>query len=290
MLEKVVNSYNSLNMNPTEFELFTRHVYQKLVNNDVLKPTLVQHNVKLKGKSACEHQIDVYWEYEIAGCLHRVAIECKNYNSPVEIGNVRDFKGVLDDLNNVNGIMVSAQGYQSGAKKYAEQYGILLKELRTPNWRDTIGELVLRFHSEIRHCFFLIDEESAAKKGFDLQRYREFHASMCFDNADKWHNATHLPLPTKDNIIRNAKGKQITTLDELEKQLPNNLKPNSSYVFPFEDAWIDTLHWGLLKIQEVKYEYESKDTERVIGLAADMFVEAILKDAISGEIQYVRRR
>ena len=277
-------------MNPTEFELFTRHVYQKLVNNDVLKPTLVKHNVKLKGKSGCEHQIDVYWEYEIAGSLHRVAIECKNYNSPVEIGNVRDFKGVLDDLNNVNGIMVSAQGYQSGAKKYAEQYGILLKELRTPNWRDTVGELVIRFHSEIRHCLFLIDEEIAAQKGFDLQRYREFRASMGFDDADRCRNATHLPLTTKDSIIRNAKGKRITTLDELEKQLPDNPKPNSSFVFPFEDAWMETPHWGLLKIHEVKYEYESEDTERVIGIAANMFVEAILKDAISGEIQYVPRR
>ena len=66
-------------MNPnTEFERFTQRIYQKLVNNDVLKPTKVQHNVKLKGKSGCEHQIDVYWEYEIAGNMHRVAIECKN--------------------------------------------------------------------------------------------------------------------------------------------------------------------------------------------------------------------
>lgn len=278
-------------MNPnTEFELFTRHIYQKLVNNDVLKPTLVMHNVKLKGKSGCEHQIDVYWEYEIAGSLHRVAIECKNYSSPVEIGNVRDFKGVLDDLNNVHGIMVSAKGYQSGAKQYAEQYGILLKELRTPSWRDTIGELVIQIHSDIMHCLFLIDKESAEKKGFDLQRYREFYASMDFDNADKWRNATHLPLTTKDGIIRNARGKQITNLDDLEKQLPDNPKPNSSYVFPFEDAWMETPHWGLLKIHEVKYEYESEDIERVIGLAANMFVEAILKDAVSGEIQYVPKR
>ena len=41
---------------------------------------------------------------------------------------------------------------------------------------------------------------------------------------------------------------------------------------------------------QVKYEYESEDTERVIGIAADMFVEAILKDAISGVIQYVPKR
>jgi predicted helicase len=101
------------------FERFTQRVYQKLVNNDVLKPTTVQHNVKLKGKSGCEHQIDVYWEYEKAGNLNRVAIECKNYDSHVPIGKVRDFFGVLHDLNNVRGIIVSSKGYQEGAKKFA---------------------------------------------------------------------------------------------------------------------------------------------------------------------------
>lgn len=104
-----------MNVN-TEFERFTQRIYQKLVNNDVLRPTTVQHNVKIKGKSGCEHQIDVYWEYEIAGNMHRVAIECKNYDSFVPVGKVRDFHGVLVDLNNVNGIMVSRKGYQVGQR------------------------------------------------------------------------------------------------------------------------------------------------------------------------------
>lgn len=69
-------------MNPNiEYEKFTQEIYQELVNADVLKTTEVQHNVKLKGRSGQEHQIDVYWEYEIAGTKHKVAIECKNYNS-----------------------------------------------------------------------------------------------------------------------------------------------------------------------------------------------------------------
>ena len=182
-------------MNPnTEFELFTRRIYQRLVNNDVLKPTLVQHNVKLKGKSGCEHQIDVYWEYEIAGNKHRVAIECKNYNSQVEIGNVRDFKGVLEDLNNVNGIMVSAQGYQSGAKKYAEEYGISLKELRKPKCDESIGEIAINTNANIRHCLFLIDKEWATNKGFDLHSYRERLDSLALNDTGKWKKASHLPL------------------------------------------------------------------------------------------------
>ena len=114
-----MESYNNtLYMNPNiEYEKFTQEIYQELVNADVLKTTEVQHNVKLKGRSGQEHQIDVYWEYEIAGTKHKVAIECKNYNKTVGIAKVRDFYGVLHDLNNVAGIMVTKVGYQKGAKE-----------------------------------------------------------------------------------------------------------------------------------------------------------------------------
>lgn len=275
-------------MNPnTEFELFTRHIYQKLVNNDILKPTLVQHNVKLKGKSGCEHQIDVYWEYEIAGNKHRVAIECKNYNSLVPIGKVRDFKGVLDDLNNVNGIMVSSKGFQAGAKKYAKEHGISLKELRTPNWDETIGEIVFMFQTNIRRCLFLVDEDWAIQNGLDFQKYRERLAFIANKSPKEYRGGMHVSFDIKDDIIRNSHDEIITSLEELEKQLPNNHKPNDSFVFPFEDAWIESRHWGPIKILEVKYEFISEDTENTFVLAAEDFVDGILKDAINGGTQYI---
>lgn len=102
-----------------EYEKFAQEVYQELVNADVVKSTEVRHDIKILGKSGQKHQIDVYWEYEIAGVLHKVAIECKNYNKPVPVSKVRDFYGVLSDLNNVSGIMVTKIGYQEGAKKLA---------------------------------------------------------------------------------------------------------------------------------------------------------------------------
>lgn len=275
-------------MNPnTEFELFTRYIYQKLVNNDVLKPTLVQHNIKLKGKSGCEHQIDVYWEYEIAGNKHRVAIECKNYNSQVEVGNVRDFKGVLDDLNNVNGIMVSAQGYQSGAKKYAAEHGISLKELRAPNWSDTIGEIVFVFNTNIRRRLFLVDEDWAIQNGLDFQKYREKLAFIANKSPEEYWGGLHVSFDTKDDMIRNSHDEIITSFEDLEKQLPDNHKPNDSFVFPFEDAWIESRHWGPIKILEVKYEFICENTENIFALAAEDFVDGILKDAINGETQYI---
>ena len=271
----------------TEFEHFTQQVFQKLVKNDVLKPTTVQHNVKLKGKSGCEHQIDVYWEYEIAGNMHRVAIECKNFISLVPIGKVRDFFGVLHDLNNVRGIMVSSKGYQEGAKKFADFYGISLKKLRRPSRDESIGSITTTVHADIRHTLFLIDECWIAEHNLSLDRLRKFYAEFQFEKADYWKAATHFPIEIKDHYIRNAKGENISSLDELEQQLPENPEPGTEIVFPFEDGWLESRHWGPVKIREVKFEYESRVQETTLNLAADDFVEAILEDALGGEANYV---
>ena len=271
----------------TEFERFTQRVFQKLESNQVFKPSIVQHNVKLKGKSGCEHQIDVYWEYEKNGIIHRVAIECKNYKTHVPIGKVRDFFGVLQDLDNVRGIMVSSKGYQEGAKKFAYFHGIALKELRTPDWKETIGSITTVVHADIRHTLFLFDEEWVRENHFDLDKLRRFYASFQFDKAEYWRGATHFPIKTKDSIIRNTKGEKISSLEELEKQFPDGSEPGTEVVFPFEDGWLASCHWGQVKIREVKFEYESKVQETTLNLAADDFVEAILEDALGGKTDYV---
>ena len=278
-------------MNPnTEFELFTRYIYQKLVNNDVLKPTLVQHNVKLKGKTGCEHQIDVYWEYEIAGNKHRVAIECKNYSKPVSKDKVCAFKGVLDDLNNVNGIMVTKVGYQKGAKEYAKEYGISLKELREPRTAETIiGEIELHFHVESRQTLFKVDEEWAKDHQISIAGYKQRLDMIGLAKTHKWSTATHIPLSTNDSFIRDAGGKVITTIEALEKAIPNHPTDDFPFVFTYKDAYVST-PWGPLKILEIKFDYEIEDKRNIIGIDAEGFVKAILKDALSDRTDFMVMR
>lgn len=275
-------------MNPnTEFECFTQRVYQKLVNNDVLKPTKVQHNIKIRGKSGCEHQIDVYREYEIAGNLHRTAIECKNYASLVPIGKVRDFQSVLSDLNNVNGTMVSKKGFQDGAKKFAEEYGISLKELRKPESNDIIGSITYDFHAKIKRTLYLFDEEWLKDHNLDLDQMRRNYARVSFYRAEYWKTATHFPIETKDHFIRNTQGKIISSIEELEQKLPKNPSSGTEISFPFDDGWVESRYWGPVKIREVKFEYGSDVQETTLNLAADDFVEAILEDALGGKTKYV---
>ena len=270
-----------------EYERFTQEIYQELVNADVLKATRVQHNVKLKGKSGQEHQIDVYWEYEIAGVRHRVAIECKNYNKKVEIGKVRDFYGVLSDLNNVAGIMVTKVGYQKGAKEYASTYGITLKELREPNWGEAIlGQIELNLNMSIRHCLFRVDKDYEETDRFSVTGYKHFLDVMRLEMDSKWSNATHIPLELINRDIIDASGKRIASLDEIEATLPEN--SDTDIIFNYEDAYVNT-RWGLIKINEIKYEFEKKNHKRIISIDAKGFVKAILKDAINGDIKMISR-
>lgn len=268
--------------NNTEYERFAQEIYQQLVNLDVRRDTKVQHNIKLEGRSGQKHQIDVYWEYEIAGNKHRVAIECKNYNKLVPIGKVRDFKGVLDDLNGVNGIMVTKVGYQEGAKKYAKEYGISLKELRSPNYGETIiGEMTVSTHIEIRYTLFWIDEEWAEKNGLEIEKYRKRLSILYQHRPELWDSLPYIHIEHKDNLLRDQAGNSIVTLDELEERIPNHPTEDFPFVFKFEDAYLESRYFGPVKVRAVKYDYNIQDQHKTIGLDAGNLVKAILKDSFS---------
>lgn len=272
----------------TEYELFTKEIIRLLSLETHLTTKQLKHNHKPIGISGQKHQIDVYLEYEKDGITQRMAIECKNYSRRISLEKVCAFKGVLDDLDGVSGIMVSKVGFQRGAKKYAQKYGISLKELRTPGCGETIvGEIKSRFHTEVSHPLFLIDEEWAAKINLDLQRYRDFYAHFYSANADIWQKTTHLPLETNDHIIRDAQGNKISSLAELEKHIPDHPTDEFPFVFKFDDAYLESRQFGPVKIREVKYTYEIKDETKNIALDAGSFVKAILKDAQREETDFV---
>lgn len=267
----------------TEYEKLTQEIYQRLVNTDVLKPTIVNHNVKLQGKSGQYHQIDVYWEYKIAGIVHKVAIECKNYKNPIAIGKIRDFYGVLSDLNGVVGIMVTKAGYQDGAKKFASKYGISLKELRKPH----IGEAIIAVTDinigvSCRHCLFEVDNDWAKENNFDLISYKRFYDSISFSTESKWIYSDFVPLQTTEKVIFDGEGRIIETFENLEKQLNNN----EDRIFKITQSYVKTVY-GLIKINAIKYEFENETINKEISIDAYDFVQAILKDALDGEIRLI---
>lgn len=243
------------------------------------------------GNSGTRHQIDVYWEYEKDGQLHKVAIECKNYSKNVPIGKVRDFYGVIDDIDDLQGIMITRKGFQDGAKKYAASKNIHLKELRAPIGKESLaGRVITDFHISMRRCLYLVDEDWAKQHGFDIKPYLRGLDMMSIEHKSQWVNASHIPIERKGDDIYNSQKEIITSHEEIEATIPDTLEEDSSHTIPFEDAYIESKYWGFVKIKEIKYEYTNETHRSVIDIDARDFIEAILKDVESGVIEYVEKR
>lgn len=273
---------NSEKMNiNTEYELLTKELFETLLAEDGVTIT-VQHDVEIQGK-AFKHQIDVYWEYQVAGIIHKVAIECKNYNSNVSVAKVRDFFGVLSDIGNTNGIMVSKKGFQKGAKEFAEHYGINLRELREPtdaDWKGRIKTIQINLNMVIPKVMerkFNIDE-AWVKKNIELPENGDFSYQLSGMADEIW--------------VVDSKGQQLKNMHQLDNELPHDWKSAKGlkHLYEFDDGYLEIEKYGKIKLNSIEYSYDVHSGEpRPIIIDGTESAKAILKDAISGEIKFFNK-
>jgi hypothetical protein len=121
------------------YEKLAQEIYYNIIALEGIENIDVKHNVKIKGKSGINHQIDVYWEYKYAGVSHKTLIECKYYTTPVSLLHARNMLGLITDVPNSQGILVTTQGYQAGVTDFCSHYGINLKIIRPPIGSDWDG-------------------------------------------------------------------------------------------------------------------------------------------------------
>lgn len=264
-----------------QYELLAKELYEILHRAEGINTIDIQHNVKVRGKSGCEHQIDVYWEFEMVGQKHRIAIECKNYTHDIQIGRIRDFFGVVYDIGSINGIFVTKKGYQSGAKSFADYYGISLKEMREPTDEDWGGRIrkvifdITVFSNNIKKTNIKINKEWSEKNG----SVEEIDKTQMFERTDRV-------------VLLNEEGHIITNVNELINQLPSPLKKenvelsdlsNLVHTFPFEDSFM-LINGRKEKVDEITFTYDIL-SETIIS-EAEFIAKAILKDVKSGNIKF----
>jgi hypothetical protein len=265
-----------------DYEKFTQEVYQSLIDAQGLGTIKVQHNIKIKGKSGQKHQIDVYWEYVIAGVKHCTAIECKNYNKEVSVGRVRDFYGVLSDIGNINGIIVSKEGFQKGALDYASHYGINVKEIREPrdvDWKGRIRSIEINptmVLPHIKNRFISIDEEWV-KKNIELPKDGDLSYSFGGLANEIW-------------LVDNN-GVRLKNFHQLDQELPINWKEEKDlkHNYKFDDAYIAVDKFGRLKIKEIQYLYDVTVTKMDSVTIKGDNPKAIIKDSLTGEIKFISK-
>lgn len=128
--------------NGTKYERLAALVFKHLDERGV-----VLHDLRLRGDGKeTAHQIDV--TIDIAGASRRIVVECrdKEPDNKIGLGEVRDFNGVLVQLQ-AGGIMLTTEGYTRGAITYAADEGIslaILREFRDDqDWQGKLQAIVL---------------------------------------------------------------------------------------------------------------------------------------------------
>lgn len=265
-----------------EYEIFTQSIYNELLKADGLTNCDVKHNVKIEGRSGCKHQIDVFWEFTLAGVSHKVAIECKDYSKTISIGRIRDFFGVITDIGNITGIFATKIGYQSGSKKFADHYGINLKVIRPPkkeDFKDRIQTVVVNMHlysSKIIEFTPILDNEwidqnLSAMKGQNI-------AFKLEGNSD-------------EVGILDANGNLIKSIHEMNNELKcfELEKDENIQSFDFDNGYLKLESGVLVKVKSVDIKYEIfKHTDEIIIDALEL-ARAIVKDVKTGEIKLIRK-
>ena len=130
---------------------------------------VVVHDLRLRGdKKRAVHQIDVV--VVRAGVERRLLVECrdKGHGNKIEQGDVRDFYGVLAQLD-ADGIMLTTEGFTSGAINYALDERITLAILRgfrdEEDWEGRLRQI--NFEMEVFapdpgsvHAELLVDDKN----------------------------------------------------------------------------------------------------------------------------------
>jgi hypothetical protein len=266
--------------NNIEYEKLTREIYQHLLEEEGLTVE-VKHNVKIKGKST-KNQIDVYWEYSLAGVKHKVAIECKNYNRRISKNIITSFNSVLTDIGNTNGIIVTKIGFQKGAKEFGDYHGINLIELREPRPEDWKGRFkVIETHVkaiafDVKKWFVELDYDWC-KARIPQDKLNSIEVVISGMNYDIW--------------IYQEDGKELKNFKQLQDELPfdENSLVDNKHTFKFDNGYINSENFGLVKIIGVHLRYDTIINKAVWIDDSEKITQAILKNVTTGEMKFIKK-
>ncbi len=127
-----------------DYEILTKLILQQAYELDGVKNLRVAHDIVLQG-AILPHQIDVYLSFDVGTITYATIVQCKDWNSRVKQEQMMAFSQVLADLpGQPRGVFVTRKGYQDGARKLAQDKGIILYTLREPTEKDWHDLAIIR--------------------------------------------------------------------------------------------------------------------------------------------------
>lgn len=265
----------------TDYEKLAQKIYEEILALQGVENIDVRHNVKIKGKSGVEHQIDVFWEYKYAGIVHRVLIECKHYSHAVSLLHVRNLHGLTIDIPNSTGIIVTTIGFQSGAKEYADFYELGLKLIRKPRGEDWDGYIqIVNIQLKFLRNHYLDFKLSFDGKDQATRDIIEQDPSVMSTNSTEIvvRDEDHEPCAFNLWLDRHV----LSGSDEFGVECETTLLPEKSYLVTPDNRE--------LKLGKVVVTYMSTQFDQDLEIDAMNLVEAVLQDFSSGEVEHMHHK
>ena len=84
--------------NGSMLESFVSYVYSQLLHLNGFNNVIVSKNVKIRDSDNVINEFDVFYEFSHLNLTCKVAIECKDWSSPVSVGEVRNFCRKIESI------------------------------------------------------------------------------------------------------------------------------------------------------------------------------------------------
>lgn len=258
------------------YELLTQWIYQQLLDyqNKGYRKIEVQHDILLLGKTGVEHQVDIYWEFELAGVMYKTIIEVKDWQTKVKKEHIMGFKEKLNDIASFPcGVFVSKSGFQSGAIEYARVHGIKLVTIDETN---TMNHLYINYKLRFPHIeklsiildkeWLTLEKENKGLSSVTKLSRRVSEAILCDGDQNQE------PLL---NFIRQA---QKSHLDDAPGV-------KSHIIYKFEKPWYiligdENIPKALLK--GVEFDFFITESQEHQEFHPDEAVDYLLRDLLEG--------
>jgi hypothetical protein len=160
-----------------EYHDFVEMVYKAILEAEhregKITPITLERKKIITSASGTPAEIDIYWEYSIAGIKNSVAIECRNYNKNIDIPGVRDFARKIQHISGLKGLMATKKGFSENAIKEASAESIdllVIRELSEEDWQDRIKQInvkmMLDIPSRVANIVPVFNKEWALQNGY----------------------------------------------------------------------------------------------------------------------------
>jgi hypothetical protein len=268
------------------YELLVQTVQQAILDEKGLNHIQVLHDVEILGLSGQWHQVDVYWEYDYNGLKNQVALECKNYaTAPIEVGLIREMVGLKTDVPNLQPIVVTKIGYQSGASTLAQYHNIglrLVREATDTDYKGLARKIVLEVRTRDREVLQMqpnTDEDwiknnlteveiQAIEKGFfgstDSIFVHDLNQNSRFSFLD----------------LENQACASIPIFEEEDEKI-------YEHIFRWENAFLESDNMPALKIVELDIKFRFHVEVKQITIGGTDIAHTLVRDVLENRSMFL---